>query len=118
MKKILMIILDGFGYREEEHGNAIIRANMKTFNHLWNNYPHSILNASGSSVGLPENLFGNSEVCHTAIGIGEKIKQNITIADESISNKTIQKNEEFNKIISHVKNNNSTLQLMGLLSDG
>lgn len=118
MKKILMIILDGFGYREEEHGNAIIRANMKTFNHLWNNYPHSILNASGSSVGLPENLFGNSEVCHTAIGIGEKIKQNITIADESISNKTIQKNEEFNKIISHVKNNNSTLHLMGLLSDG
>lgn len=118
MKKILMIILDGFGYREEEHGNAIKQANMKTFNSLFNNYPHSILNASGESVGLPEDLFGNSEVCHTAIGIGEKIKQNITIASETIANKSIQKNEEFIKTIEHVKNNNSTLHLMGLLSDG
>ena len=85
MKKILMLILDGFGYREEEHGNAIKRANMKTFNNLWENYPHSILNASGEYVGLPEGLFGNSEVCHEAIGIGKKIKQNITIANENIN---------------------------------
>lgn len=118
MKKILMIILDGFGYREEEHGNAIKRANMKTFNNLWENYPHSILEASGESVGLPNNIFGNSEVCHTAIGIGKKIKQDITIAHENIESKEIKNNPEFARIINHVKENNSTLHLMGLLSDG
>ena len=74
MRKILMIILDGFGYREEEYGNAIKQANMKTFNKLWEIYPHSILSASGEAVGLPEGLFGNSEVCHEVIGCGKKIK--------------------------------------------
>lgn len=118
MKKILMIILDGFGYREEEHGNAIKRANMKTFNRLWENYPHSVLNASGESVGLPEGLFGNSEVCHEVIGIGKKIKQNITIANENINEELGTKNSEFIRIINHVKENKSTLHLMGLISDG
>ena len=117
MKKILLMILDGFGYREEEHGNAIKDANMTYFNSLWDKYPHSILNASGSSVGLPDNLFGNSEVCHTAIGIGKKIKQDITIAEEGINDKLFEK-EEFNNMINHIKENNSTLHLMGLLSDG
>jgi len=117
MKKILMIILDGFGHREETHGNAIIDAKMDYYNSLWENYPHSILEASGECVGLPEYLFGNSEVCHEAIGIGKKIKQDITIAKEKINEKLIN-NEEFIKMINHVKENNSTLHLMGLLSDG
>lgn len=117
MKKILMIILDGFGYREEEHGNAIKRANMKTFNKVFEEYPHSILEASGEAVGLPANLFGNSEVCHEVIGCGKKIKQNITIANESI-NENLKNNENFIKMINHTKENNSTLHLMGLLSDG
>lgn len=117
MKKILMIILDGFGYREEEHGNAIKRANMKTFNRLWDNFPHSILEASGGAVGLPNDLFGNSEVCHEAIGCGMKVKQNITIANELI-NENLITNNEFEKVLNHVKINNSTLHLMGLLSDG
>ena len=79
MKKIIMLIMDGFGYREETYGNAIKDANMETFNMLWEKYPHSILQASGSYVGLPDDQFGNSEVCHTAIGVGKKIKQDITI---------------------------------------
>ena len=118
MKKILMIILDGFGYREEEHGNAIKRANMKTFNSLWEKYPHSILQASEEAVGLPEGLFGNSEVCHEAIGTGKKVKQDITIANENINETTLLNNNVFIKIINHVKDNQSTLHLMGLISDG
>jgi len=118
MKKILMIILDGFGIREEEHGNAIKRANMKTFNSLWDSYPHSVLEASGEYVGLPHDLFGNSEVCHEAIGTGKKVKQNITIANELINETISTNNPEFIKMINHVKDNNSTLHLMGLLSDG
>ena len=79
MKKILMIILDGFGIRDEERGNAVKLANMEFFKSLWDNYPHSLLEASGEFVGLPDGQFGNSEVCHQVIGLGHKIKQKITI---------------------------------------
>ena len=118
MKKILMIILDGFGIREEEHGNAIKLANMECFNKLWNDYPHSILEASGEAVGLPDDQFGNSEVCHGVIGLGRKVKQRITVVKEEISSKHIYENENLKSLVNHVHENNSTLHLMGLLSDG
>lgn len=118
MKKMILLIMDGFGYREEPHGNAIIDAHMETFTELWNKYPHSILEASGAYVGLPDGQFGNSEVCHTAIGVGKKIKQDITIINEIVDNGSIKMREELLKLIEHVKENNSTLHLMGLLSDG
>ena len=79
MKKILMIILDGFGIRENEHGNAVKLANMTYFNSLLDKYPNALLEASGEYVGLPEGQFGNSEVCHEVIGLGKKIKQKITV---------------------------------------
>lgn len=118
MKKIIMLIMDGFGYRNEVMGNAIIDANMENFKSLWNKYPHSILEASGSFVGLPDNQFGNSEVCHTAIGVGKKIKQDITIINDAVNNESIKENEELLNLIEHTKTNESTLHLMGLLSDG
>ena len=77
MKKILLIILDGFGLREDEHGNAVKKASMTYFNKLWEEYPHSTLESSGEAVGLPKGQFGNSEVCHEVIGLGKKIKQKI-----------------------------------------
>ena len=118
MKKMILLILDGFGYREEVSGNAIIDANMENFKELWNKYPHSILEASGGFVGLPDNQFGNSEVCHTAIGVGKKIKQDITIVNDSVKDGSFVENEELLKLLEHVKINESTLHLMGLLSDG
>ena len=118
MKKILMIILDGFGIRENEHGNAVKLANMEFFNSLWNKYPHALLEASEEAVGLPHGQFGNSEVCHQVIGLGKKINQKITIISEEVEHKRILKNEQFQSLIEHVKNNHGTLHLMGLLSDG
>ena len=118
MKKILMLILDGFGYREETNGNAIKDANMEFYNSLWEKYPHSILQASGSYIGLPDDQPGNCEICHNTIGVGKKIKQDITIIKESIDNVSIKENENLLNIINHVKTNDSTLHLMGLLSDG
>src|SRR5574344_2056666 len=118
MKKILMIILDGFGLRSDEHGNAIKEAHMDYFNSLWNEYPHSLLEASGETVGLPSGQFGNSEVCHETIGLGKKIKQKITIINEAIDDQTITDNPEFQKMLTFINENNSTLHLMGLLSDG
>lgn len=118
MKKILMIILDGFGIREETHGNAIKQANMPFFNRIWNEYPHSLLEASGEFVGLPDFQFGNSEVCHGVIGLGRKIKQKITIVNEEVNKKSIYENENLKDLVNHVTINDSTLHLMGLLSDG
>ena len=74
MKKILTIILDGFGLREESYGNAIKEANMTCFNKLWEEYPHSILTASEEAVGLHEGQFGNSETGHSTIGAGRLLK--------------------------------------------
>lgn len=118
MKKILMIILDGFGIRDDVHGNAIKNAHMEYFDSLWSDYPHSLLEASGEAVGLPAGQFGNSEVCHETIGLGKKIKQKITIINEDVTSKNIIENTKFNEMIEYIKNNNSTLHLMGLLSDG
>ena len=118
MKKIILLILDGFGYREETNGNAIIGAHMDNFNNLWNKYPHSILEASGPYVGLPEGQFGNSEVCHLTIGIGKKIKQDVTIINDEIDSGKMEENKELINLIEHIKLNDSTLHLMGLLSDG
>lgn len=118
MKKILMIILDGFGIRENSHGNAVKLANMNYFNSLLEKYPNSLLEASGEAVGLPEGQFGNSEVCHEVIGLGKKIKQKITVINEEVFTKRIFLNEEFNNLIETTKNNKSTLHLMGLTSDG
>ena len=118
MKKILLIILDGFGLREDEHGNAVKKASMTYFNKLWEEYPHSTLESSGEAVGLPKGQFGNSEVCHEVIGLGKKIKQKITIINENIENREILNNENFNDMITHLETTGGTLHLMGLLSDG
>ena len=82
MKKICMVILDGFGYSDNELGNAIKMAPATNFNELWQEYPHSILSASEETVGLEEGQFGNSEVGHMTIGAGRKIRQSISLIHE------------------------------------
>lgn len=114
MKKVLTIILDGFGYREEEYGNAIAAAKMNTFNKLWEEYPHSLLEASGEAVGLHEGQFGNSETGHQTIGAGRLVKQNETLVNEFLASDLFE-NEGFNKIIA---NKEKRVHLMGLCSDG
>ncbi len=118
MKRILTIILDGFGYREEIHGNAIKQAVMPNYNKLLNDYPHMLLKASEQSVGLPEGQFGNSEVCHTIIGAGKVLRQKQLIATEELEKDTFVNNENFIDMIEYVRENNKSLHIMGLLSDG
>lgn len=72
MKKILTLMLEGFGIREDEFGNAIKQANMPNFKNLWEKYPHSLLKASEESLGLLENQSGNCELGHLTVGAGEK----------------------------------------------
>lgn len=118
MKKILTVILDGFGMREEEIGNAIKMANMPNFNRLMNEYPHSLLSASEEAVGLPKGQFGNSEIGHMTIGAGRVIKSKINVINDTIDNDEFEGKEVLNDLIRHVKQNNSVLHLIGLVSDG
>ena len=117
-KTTILTILDGYGLREEIHGNAVKLANNPVFEMLWNNYPHSQLEASGQAVGLPKGQMGNSEVGHMNIGAGRIVYQALELINKSIEDKDFFTNEELLKVINHTKENNSKLHLMGLISDG
>ena len=117
-KPIILCILDGCGIRESSDGNAFKNANKPTFDYLWNNYPHSLLEASGTAVGLPKGQMGNSEVGHTNIGAGRIVYQPLEVINKAVDEDKISTNQELLNLVSHIKNNNSTLHIMGLLSDG
>lgn len=117
-KPIVLAILDGYGLREEEHGNAVKLANNPVFNNLWNTYPHTQLTASGQLVGLPKGQMGNSEVGHMNIGAGRIVYQPLELINKSIEDEEFFQNEEIKNVMRHVKENASKLHLMGLVSDG
>ncbi len=118
MNKVLLMILDGYGYTSEEEGNAVIGKYTPNLEKLYEENPHLLLECSGLSVGLPKGQMGNSEVGHLNIGAGRVIYQELTRISKDIEEGTFFKNEEFLKSIENVKKNNSALHLMGLCSDG
>jgi 2,3-bisphosphoglycerate-independent phosphoglycerate mutase len=113
-----LIILDGFGLRDEEKGNAVAHANKPNFDRYWNNYPHATLQASGKAVGLPDGQMGNSEVGHLNIGAGRIVYQSLTRVNLAIEEGDFFENETFLEAIDHVKKKGTSLHLFGLLSDG
>ncbi|MCM3238250.1 2,3-bisphosphoglycerate-independent phosphoglycerate mutase [Heyndrickxia oleronia] len=115
---VALIILDGFGLREETKGNAVTQAKKPNFDRFWANYPHNTLTASGEAVGLPEGQMGNSEVGHLNIGAGRIVYQSLTRVNVSIREGDFVKNETFLQAIENVKKNGTSLHLFGLLSDG
>lgn len=117
-KPVVLCILDGCGIREESDGNAFKNATKPTLDMLFNKYPHSILQASGPSVGLPEGQMGTSEVGHMNLGSGRIALQPLQAITQSIELKELNKNEKILDVLNHVKENNSNLHIMGLLSDG
>ena len=116
MKKIMMVILDGFGYREEKEGNAILNADMSNYMALWDNYPHTTLYASEDYIGLNTGQFGNSEIGHMTIGAGEIIKNNTKIVDDAL--REMPQSEVFADFVDRLNENQKPLHLIGLLSDG
>ena len=118
MKKILLCIMDGIGICKDKKYNAVYNAKTPTLDKLWDNYPTCLLEASGQLVGLPKGQMGNSEVGHTNIGAGRIVYQSLELINSKIKDKSFFNNEEFLKVINHVKENNSKLHLIGLLSDG
>ena len=117
-KPLVLCILDGCGLREESDGNAFKNAHKPTLDMLFNKYPHSILQASGPYVGLPEGQMGTSEVGHMNLGSGRIALQPLQAITEAINNREIFNNQEILAVLNHVKENNSNLHIMGLLSDG
>ncbi|MBS4213261.1 MULTISPECIES: 2,3-bisphosphoglycerate-independent phosphoglycerate mutase [Neobacillus] len=115
---VALIILDGFGCRDEHKGNAVYHAKKPNFDRYWETYPHNHLTASGEAVGLPEGQMGNSEVGHLNIGAGRIVYQSLTRVNIAIREGEFEKNETFLGAMEHAKKNGTALHLFGLLSDG
>ncbi len=117
-KVTALIILDGWGLGEDYKGNAVKRAKTPNFDVLMRKYPNTSLSASGYDVGLPKGQMGNSEVGHLNIGAGRIVYQDFTRITKAIEDGEIDSNEAIISAFDYVKQNNSTLHFIGLLSDG
>ncbi len=115
---VLLIVLDGFGYREESDHNAIAQARKPNWDRLWREYPHTVIHTSGLAVGLPEGQMGNSEVGHLNIGAGRVVYQELTRIDLAIQDGSFFRNSALVQAVDQAKRNDSTLHIMGLLSPG
>ena len=115
---VVLAILDGWGYREELSDNAIKIASTPIMDSLWHAYPHTLISASGSDVGLPDGQMGNSEVGHLTIGSGRIIQQELVRISNIVKNNQLDLVNELNEIAVSLKKNNSTLHITGLCSDG
>ncbi len=117
-RPLMLIILDGWGYREAREGNAILAARTPNLDRLMERYPSCFLETSGEAVGLPEGQMGNSEVGHLNIGAGRIVYQDLTRINLSIRNGDFFENPAFLNAISNARACNSSLHLMGLVSYG
>lgn len=118
MRPVVLTILDGWGYSKQKHGNAILNANTPNIDSIQQNYPSLLLQASGKAAGMTWGESGNSEVGHLTIGAGRVIFQYLAKINKDIENEDFFSNEVLSKAIGHVRENNSTLHLAGLLTSG
>ena len=117
-RPITLIILDGWGYREDPEANAIAAAHKPNWDHLWKTCPHTLLSGSGRCVGLPEGQMGNSEVGHLNMGAGRIVYQDFSRIDLAIEQGDFFQNTVLIQALDLAKNNNKALHIMGLLSPG
>ncbi|MDN3453735.1 MULTISPECIES: 2,3-bisphosphoglycerate-independent phosphoglycerate mutase [unclassified Psychrobacter] len=119
-KKIphVLMILDGFGHREEDKDNAIAAANMPNLDKIYQQYPHGLISASGEDVGLPDGQFGNSEVGHMNLGAGRVLYQDSTRISSELVSREFYKNEALVNAVKAANERGGNVHIMGLLSDG
>jgi 2,3-bisphosphoglycerate-independent phosphoglycerate mutase len=117
-RKVLLMILDGWGIATNKKVSAIDKANTPFINALYTKYPHSKLKASGLAVGLPQGQMGNSEVGHMNIGAGRVVYQDLVRINKAVEEKELDTNPVLLKALQYAKTNNKSLHLIGLLSDG
>jgi 2,3-bisphosphoglycerate-independent phosphoglycerate mutase len=114
----VLIILDGWGYREEIKDNAIANGNTPVWDRLWREAPHTLVSGSGLDVGLPEGQMGNSEVGHMSLGAGRVVYQNITRIDQAITDGSFDNNPAYTNAIDSAIASGGAVHLFGLLSPG
>ena len=116
-KPVVLVILDGWGLRKNKYLNAVKTAKTPNFDFFWKNWPHSVLQASGEAVGLPEGFQGNSEVGHLNIGAGRIVYQHLKMINDEIKKGSFSKNKAFLDAFKNCKKHDSVLHLMGLIQD-
>ncbi|HVZ78201.1 MAG TPA: 2,3-bisphosphoglycerate-independent phosphoglycerate mutase [Gemmatimonadaceae bacterium] len=117
-RPVVLVVLDGWGYRAETEGNAIAMANTPTWDRLVARAPRTLLEASGLAVGLPEGQMGNSEVGHLNLGAGRVVMQDLVRISQAIRDGSFFRNEAFVGACDHVKKSGGTLHLVGLIGAG
>jgi 2,3-bisphosphoglycerate-independent phosphoglycerate mutase len=115
---VVLLVLDGWGIRQADAGNAITLAQPRFYDQLLKQYPWIAIEASGEAVGLPDGQMGNSEVGHLNLGAGRVVYQELTRINKDIRESTFFSNPTLMAAMAHAKAHNSTLHLMGLCSDG
>jgi 2,3-bisphosphoglycerate-independent phosphoglycerate mutase len=117
-RPVMLVILDGWGWREETADNAIRQAKTPTFDRLWQTEPHGFLRTSGRDVGLPDGQMGNSEVGHLNIGAGRVVMQDLPRIDNAIASGEIKRAPVLLDLIKKLKDSGGTCHLIGLVSPG
>jgi len=117
-KPTVLIVLDGFGYREDTEGNAIAAADTPNWDRYWKDEPHMVISGSGEDVGLPDGQMGNSEVGHMNLGAGRVVYQDLTRINRAIEQGEFDKNRAINRCFDQLEQTGGALHIMGLLSPG
>ena len=117
-RPVMLVILDGFGWREDDADNAVRQARTPTFDRLWEAGPRGFLHTSGQDVGLPAGQMGNSEVGHLNIGAGRVIMQDLPRISGAVASGDIARAPALVDLIRKLKQSGGTCHLVGLVSPG
>lgn len=117
-KKVLLMILDGWGKGDHSKGDVVWSAHPEYLNALEANYPHAQLRTDGENVGLPAGQMGNSEVGHLNIGAGRVVYQDLMKINRAIADGSIAENPEIKAVFEYARSKGTRIHFMGLVSDG
>ncbi|MEQ1612441.1 MAG: 2,3-bisphosphoglycerate-independent phosphoglycerate mutase [Hyphomicrobiaceae bacterium] len=117
-RPVMLVILDGWGWRDDPADNAVRQARTPVFDELWSSYPHAFLRASGLEVGLPAGQMGNSEVGHLNIGAGRVVMQDLPRISDATRSGDIARNPTLLRLVEQLRKSGGTCHLMGLVSPG
>ncbi|MDX2270753.1 MAG: 2,3-bisphosphoglycerate-independent phosphoglycerate mutase [Cyanobacteriota bacterium] len=115
---VVLVILDGWGYRDAIDGNAVLGAKTPVLDSLWSAYPHTLLQASGRAVGLPADQMGNSEVGHLTLGSGRIVPQELVRISDAVEDGSLAENSTLKQGLASLKQRQGRLHLVGLCSEG
>ena len=117
-RPVMLVVLDGWGWREEAADNAIRQARTASFDHLWATCPHAFLHTSGEDVGLPSGQMGNSEVGHLNIGAGRLVLQDLPRINAAIAGGDMERVPALKGLIERLRQTGGSCHVMGLVSPG